>query len=71
MTLQQIGQLRDKYFQALMDLDPSKITYTVDGETVQHDQHRESLQKMWEYYDKLYTSKSWGGKTYRLNMKAL
>ncbi len=71
MTLLEIGALRQKYYDALLALDPTKTTHSVDGESQDHDGHREKLEKQFQYYDNLYAKKQSAGRSYRINKKAL
>lgn len=71
MTLAEIKVLRDKYYNALADLDVNKTTHTVDGETQQHDQHRESLEALFQKYDLMYNQKLNAGRSYRLNVRPI
>ncbi len=71
MTLEEVGALRDKYYAALLAADLNQLDHSVEGASYSHDTHRESLQKSFEYYDALYNRKLSGGRTRRLNRKAV
>lgn len=70
MTLDQVAALRDKYFNALLDYDVNKESHSIGDASYQHDQHRESLQKSFEYWDNLYNVKASVGGRLRVTKKA-
>lgn len=71
MTLDEVKALRDKYYAAILAADTNQLNHSVDGASYDHDSHRESLQKSFEYYDALYNRKLSGGRTARLGQKAV
>lgn len=71
MTLDEIKTIRDKYYEAIVAADLNQLNHSIDGASYEHDAHRESLQKSFEYYDALYNRKLSGGQTRRLSRKAV
>lgn len=71
MTLDQVQVIRDKYYQALLDLDVNQLNHSINGASYDWDSHRESLEKQFEYWDNLYNVKAAAGTTRRLNKKAV
>ena len=71
MTLEEVKAMRDKYYDALLAADLNQLNHSIDGASYDHDSHRDALQKAFEYWDTLYNRKSSGGRTRRLNRKAV
>ena len=71
MTLGQVQAVRDKYYNAIMDLDLIQLDHSIEGASYSHDTHRDSLQKAFEYWSSLYDRKASAGATARLDKKAV
>lgn len=71
MTLEQVKTLRDKYYNALLDLDLKQLDHSIGDASYSHDTHRTSLQESFKFWDDLYNKKLSGGTTARLNKKAV
>lgn len=71
MTLDEVKTLRDKCYNALMELDFTQLDHSIGGASYSHDGHRNSLMEMFKYWDNLYNVKLSAGKTTRLGKKAV
>lgn len=70
MTLAQAVALRDKYYNALMKANDDMMNHDVDQAEYRHDDHRDSLQKAFTFWDNIVNAKLSAGRQLRLNVKA-
>ncbi len=71
MTLQEVKTIRDKYMNAILQLNMNMLTHSLNGASYDHDAHRDSLEKAFQYWDTMYNRKISGGRTRRLDRKAV
>jgi hypothetical protein len=71
MTLDEVKAVRDKFYNAILALDLNQLNHDIDMAEYRHDDHRDSLMKSFQFWDNLYTLKQLGGRTYRVNRKAV
>ncbi len=72
MTLAEIKVLRDKYYQALLDLDVTAMNHSIGDASYENDSHRTAIEEGFKKWDELYTAKLGAGQPrQRTNKKAI